>query len=182
MICESWFISTLNLVWPPKSSQTYKYRSQPYLTVLSWESWFIPTIIFLAHDTLYTTLYPVHKLTFDMSSYVGCHKEQNMSFVPSGMLPKPPSLCLVGFDKLSKIIYSNTTSSLPRFGNADVPAYSDSLRTRPVTSNQAVTVSRGNLLTNQSFGACQKCHCRWSVTVNNVTVSGDVSCLSREFL
>ena len=80
-------------------------------------------------------------------------------------------------------IYSNTTSSLPRFGNADVPAYSDTLRTRPKCHcNQAVTVSRGNLLTNQSFGACQKCHCKWSVTVNNVTVSGDVSRLSRELL
>ena len=80
-------------------------------------------------------------------------------------------------------ICSNTTSSLPRFGNADVPAYSDTLRTRPKCHcNQAVTVSRGNLLTNKSFGACQKCHCKWSVTENNVTVSGDVSRLSRELL
>ena len=57
----------------------------------------------------------------------------------------------------------------------DVPAYSDTLGTRPKCHcNQIVTVSRGNLLTNQSFGTCQKCHCKCSLTVNGVTVSGDV--------
>ena len=59
--------------------------------------------------------------------------------------------------------------------NTDVPAYSDTLGTRTKCHcNQSVTVSRGNFLTNPSFGSFQKCHCKWSVTVNGVAVSGDV--------
>ena len=43
----------------------------------------------------------------------------------------------------------------------EVPAYSDTLGTwKKCHSKQIVTVTRGNLLTNQSFGTCQKCHCK----------------------
>ena len=40
--------------------------------------------------------------------------------------------------------------------------------------NQIVTVTRCSLVTNQSFGACKKCHCKQGVTVNSVTVSGEI--------
>ena len=45
--------------------------------------------------------------------------------------------------------------------------------------NQIVTVTRGSLVTNQSFGTCQKCHCKRGVTVNSVTVSGETVFNSR---
>ena len=44
--------------------------------------------------------------------------------------------------------------------------------------NQIVTVTRGSLITNQSFGTCQKCHCKRGVTVNSVTVTGEI-CISK---
>ena len=57
----------------------------------------------------------------------------------------------------------------------DIPAYSDTLRTwGKCHSYQIVTLSRGSLVTNQSFGTCQKCHCKRGVTVNSVTVSGEI--------
>ena len=37
--------------------------------------------------------------------------------------------------------------------------------------NQIVTVSRGSLLTNQSFGKCKNCHCNRFVTVTGVTIT-----------
>ena len=40
--------------------------------------------------------------------------------------------------------------------------------------NQIVTVTRGSLVMNQSFGTCQKCHRKRVVTVNSVTVSGKI--------
>ena len=59
--------------------------------------------------------------------------------------------------------------------STDIPAYSDTLGTRvKCHCNQIVTVSRGFLGTNQSFGTCQKCHYKRDVTINGVTVSGDI--------
>ena len=41
------------------------------------------------------------------------------------------------------------------FVNTDIPAYSDTLGTwGKCHSNHIVTVSRGSLVTNQSFGTC----------------------------
>ena len=58
------------------------------------------------------------------------------------------------------------------------PAYSDTLGTwEKCHCNQIVTVTRGSLVTNQSFGTCQKCHCKRGVTVNSVTVSGEICIL-----
>ena len=37
--------------------------------------------------------------------------------------------------------------------------------------NQIVTVTRGSLVTNQSFGNCKYCHCNRFVTVTGVTVA-----------
>ena len=55
------------------------------------------------------------------------------------------------------------------------PAYSDTLGTwEKCHCNQIVTVTRGRLVTNQSFGKYQKCHCKRGVTVNSVTVSGEI--------
>ena len=55
------------------------------------------------------------------------------------------------------------------------PAYSDTLGTwEKCQCNQIVTVTRGSSVTNQSFGMCQKCHCKRGVTVNSVTVSGEI--------
>ena len=57
----------------------------------------------------------------------------------------------------------------------EVPAYSDTLRTwEKCHCNQIVTVSRGILVSSQSFGTCSKCHCKRCVTVNSVTVSGEI--------
>ena len=42
---------------------------------------------------------------------------------------------------------------------------------------KSVTVSKGSLLTNQLFGTCSKCCCKWGVTVNCVTVTGEI-CIS----
>ena len=59
--------------------------------------------------------------------------------------------------------------------DTDLPAYSDTLGTwGKCHCKQIVTVSRGSLVTNQSFGTCQKCHCKRGVTVNSVTVSGEI--------
>ena len=59
--------------------------------------------------------------------------------------------------------------------DTEVPAYSDTLGTwEKCHCNQIVTVTRGSLVTNQSFGTCQKCHCKRGVTVNSVTVSGEI--------
>ena len=58
-------------------------------------------------------------------------------------------------------------------GSTEVPAYSDSLGTwEKCHCNQIVTVTRGSLVTNQSFWTCQKC--KRGVTVNSVTVSGEI--------
>ena len=55
------------------------------------------------------------------------------------------------------------------------PAYSDTLRTwERCHCNQIVTVTRGSVVINQSFGTCQKCHSKRGVTVNSVTVSGEI--------
>ena len=53
--------------------------------------------------------------------------------------------------------------------------FSDTLRTWEYCHcNQIVTVARGSLVTNKSFGACQKCHCKRGVTVKSVTVSREI--------
>ena len=57
----------------------------------------------------------------------------------------------------------------------EILAYSDTLGTwEKCRCNQIVTVTRGHLVTNQSFGTCQKSHCKQGVTVNSVTVSGEI--------
>ena len=68
----------------------------------------------------------------------------------------------------------------PRGGNyyqfrdkdiTDVPAYSDTLRTRQKCHcKQIVTLNRGYLVPNDESGNCQKCHCSQIVTVTGVTV------------
>ena len=57
----------------------------------------------------------------------------------------------------------------------EVPAYSDTLGTwEKCHCNQIVTVTIGSLVKNQSFGTCQKYHCKRGVTLNSVTVSGEI--------
>ena len=74
--------------------------------------------------------------------------------------------------KVSKI---NTQLSSYEILATEVPAYSDTLGTwEKCHCNQIVTVTRGILVTNQSFGTCQKCHCKRGVTLNSVTVSGEI--------
>ena len=48
------------------------------------------------------------------------------------------------------------------------------LTVTPSGHGKSVTVSSGSLQTNQSFGTCSKCHCNQGVTVNSVTVTGDI--------
>ena len=60
-------------------------------------------------------------------------------------------------------------------GSTEPIAYSDNVgKWEKCHYNQIVTVSRGSLVTNQSFGTCQKCHCKRGVTVNSVTVSREI--------
>ena len=67
------------------------------------------------------------------------------------------------------------TATFHANGITEVPAYSDTLGTwEKCHSIQIVTVTRGSLVTNRSFGTCQKCHCKRGVTVNSVTVSGEI--------
>ena len=67
--------------------------------------------------------------------------------------------------------------------STEVPAYSDTLGTwEKCHCNQIVTVTRGSLVTNQSFGTCQKCHCKRGVTVNSVNVSGEICSFFSLFL
>ena len=81
----------------------------------------------------------------------------------SGEDPEPHSIKYVHIKNI-KNIYT------------EVPAYSDTLGTwEKCHCNQIVTVTRGSLVTNQSFGTCLKCHCKRGVTVNSVTVSGEIS-------
>ena len=61
------------------------------------------------------------------------------------------------------------------FKYTDVPAYSDTLGTRQKCHfKQIVTLSRGGLVSTKSFGTCLKCHCKLGVTVNSVTVTGEI--------
>ena len=70
---------------------------------------------------------------------------------------------------------SGKQTAFPLLGNTDFPPYSDTLGTwEKCHCNQIVTVTRGSVVTNQSFGTCQKCHCKRGVTVNSVTVSRDI--------
>ena len=65
--------------------------------------------------------------------------------------------------------------NLSRQLNTEVPAYSDTLGTwEKCHCNQIVAVTRGSLVTNLSIWTCQKCHCKRGVTVNSVTVSGEI--------
>ena len=60
-------------------------------------------------------------------------------------------------------------NKLLRSTNTDFPAYSDTLGTwEKCHCNQIVTVTRGSLLTNQSFGTCHKCRCK-QYTVNSIS-------------
>lgn len=43
--------------------------------------------------------------------------------------------------------------------------------------NHIVTLTRRSVVLNQSFGTCHKCHCKRGVTVNSVTVSGEICIL-----
>ena len=53
-------------------------------------------------------------------------------------------------------MHQRSLRGLADFDLTDIPTYSDTLGTRPKChSNQFVTVSRGNLVTNESFGSCQ---------------------------
>ena len=70
-----------------------------------------------------------------------------------------------------------------RLRNTDLPAYSDTFGTwEKCHCKQIVTVSKGSLLTNQSFGTrskcqvgchCKQCHCNWGhlYLFTNVTKS-----------
>ena len=67
------------------------------------------------------------------------------------------------------------TITIMQLISTDFPAYSDTLGTWDEGHcNRIVTVTRGSLVRIQSFGTCQKCHCKRGVTVNSVTVSGEV--------
>ena len=69
--------------------------------------------------------------------------------------------------------------TVSEYVKTEVPAYSDNLGTwEKCHCNQIVTVTRGSLVTNQSFGTCQKCHCKRGVTENSVTVSGEICILT----
>ena len=57
-------------------------------------------------------------------------------------------------------------------GSTEPIAYSDNVgKWEKCHCNQIVTVSRGSLLTKQSFGKCKNCHCNRFITVTGVTVT-----------
>ena len=84
--------------------------------------------------------------------------------------------CLLHSDTLRKSqnCHCKRVSLYPMTFGIDLPAYSDALGTREKCHwNQIVIVSRGSLLTYQSFRTCWKCHCK-----RGVTVHGDI-CIRR---
>ena len=71
------------------------------------------------------------------------------------------------------ILYANKFS-MTQIRNTEIKLQRSPLTVTPSGHGKSVTVTRGSLVTNQSFGTCQKCHCKRSVTVNSVTVSGEI--------
>ena len=59
---------------------------------------------------------------------------------------------------------------------------SSPLTVTPSGHGKSVTVTRGSLVPNQSFGTCQKCNCMRGVTVNSVTVSGEICSRDRSVI